>query len=126
MDYFDSVDLDKELKDLSVTPYTLFMRDMKGHLRMVATNNQVSMTPDLKKRQIPLTMSFPWVEIGDASDVTIIQTPEDYGWSNSDRPLGISLKADSMTNVLSANYPKPYEGTKFYLTGVKDEPKNRG
>lgn len=118
MDYFDSVDLEKELKDLSVTPYTLFMRDMKGHLRMVATSNQISMTPDLKKRQIPLTMSFPWVEIGDAGDVTIIQTPQDEGWGDRET-LDVGLNYDEEIGAFSSQYPKPYTGTKFYLTGTK-------
>ena len=121
LDYFDSVDLEQELYELSTAPYQLFLRDMKGHLRMVTTNNQIGMTHDLKKRQIPLTISFPWVEIGDASDVTIIQTPEDYGWNNDGQVLDVRLDVDPTTGVLSATYPKPYTGTKFYLTGVNKE-----
>ena len=118
MDYFDSVDLEQELKDLSVTTLTLFMRDMKGHLRMVATNNQITMTPDLKKRQMPLTMSFPWVEIGDASDVTIIQTPQDEGWDDG-ALLDVPHSYDEETGTYSADYPKPYSGVRFYLAGAK-------
>lgn len=121
LDYFDSVDLEKELYDLSVAPYQLFLRDMKGHLRMIATNGQISMSTDLKKRQIPLTISFSWVEIGDASDVTIIQTPDDYGWNNDNQVLDVNLDVDPLSGVLSAKYPKPYEGTRFYLTGVNKE-----
>ncbi len=123
MDYFDSVDLEKELKGLSVTPYTLFLRDMAGNLRMISTSNQIGMTPDLKKRQLPKTISFPWVEIGDASDVTLIQTPNDEGWDSGEQSLEIRLGTDPKTGILTANYPKPYEGTKFYLTGMKDETK---
>lgn len=121
LDYFDSVDLEKELYDLSVAPYQLFLRDMEGHLRMISTNNQISMTPDLKKRQIPKTISFPWVEIGDASDVTIIQTPDDYGWNNDGQVLDVRLDVDPETGILTATYPKPYNGTKFYLTGANKE-----
>ena len=121
LDYFDSVDLEKELYDLSTAPYQLFLRDMEGHLRMISTNNQISMTPDLKKRQIPKTISFPWVEIGDASDVTIIQTPDDYGWNNDEQVLDVHLDVDPETGILTANYPKPYTGTKFYLTGANKE-----
>ena len=121
LDYFDNVDLEKEIRDLSVTMYTLFLRDTKGHLRMVATNNQVSMTPDLKKRQIPLTMSFPWVEIGDASDVSIIQTPDDEGWGDSGAELDVQPNMESANGILAANYPKPYSGIKFYLTGANDK-----
>ena len=121
LDYFDSVDLERELYDLSVAPYQLFLRDMAGHLRMISTNNQISMTPDIKKRQIPKTISFPWVEIGDASDVTIIQTPDDYGWNNDNQLLDVRLDVDPTTGILSAFYPKPYDGTRFYLTGTQRE-----
>ena len=121
LDYFDSVDLEKELYELSIAPYQLFLRDMKGHLRMVATSGAISMMQDLKKRQLSTTISLPWVEIGDASDVMIIQTPEDYGWNNDGQVLDVRLDVDPTTGVLSATYPKPYTGTKFYLTGVNKE-----
>ena len=116
IDYFDSVDLEKELYDLSVTPYTLFLRDMKGHLRMVATSGAITMTQDLKKRQLSTTISLPWVEVGDASDVTIIQTKGDYGWDVAVQELDVRPDRDPATGLLAANYPKPYDGTKFYLT----------
>lgn len=121
LDYFDSVDLEKELYDLSVAPYQLFIRDPKGHLRMISTKSQIGMTPNLKKRQIPLTMSFPWSEIGDASDVSIIQTPDDYVSGSGSQQLDVTLDVDPATGILSASYPKPYEGVKFYLTGVNKE-----
>ena len=121
LDYFDNVDLEKELYDLSTAPYQLFLRDMKGHLRMVAMNGAITMTQELKKRQLSTTISLSWVEIGDASDVTIIQTPDDYGWNNDNQVLDVSLDVDPTTGVLTANYPKPYEGTRFYLTGANKE-----
>lgn len=121
MDYFDSVDLEQELYDLSTAPYQLFLRDMKGRLRMVATNGAITMTTNIKQKQQSISISFPWVEIGDASDVTIIQTPDDYGWNNDNQVLDVSLDVDVETGELSATYPSPYNGTKFYLTGVNKE-----
>lgn len=121
MDYFDSVDLEKELYDLSTAPYQLFLRDMKGRLRMIATNSAITMTTNIKQKQQSISISFPWVEIGDASDVTIIQTPDDYGWNNDNQVLDVSLDVDVSTGELSATYPFPYNGTKFYLTGVNKE-----
>ena len=121
MDYFDSVDLEKELYDLSVAPYQLFLRDMKGRLRMIATSAPITMTTNLKQRQQSITISLPWVEVGDASDVTIIQTPDDYGWNNDNQGLDVQLDVDIATGELSAQYPFPYNGTKFYLTGVNKE-----
>lgn len=121
MDYFDSVDLEHELYDLSTAPYQLFLRDMKGRLRMIATNSAITMTTNIKQKQQSISISFPWVEIGDASDVTIIQTPGDYGWNNDNQVLDVSLDVDVETGELSATYPYPYNGTKFYLTGVNKE-----
>lgn len=121
LDYFDSVDLEKELYDLSVSPYQLFLRDMKGHLRMVATNGAITMTQDLKKWQLSTSISLPWVEVGDASNVAIIQTPDDYGWNNDEQVLDVRLDVDPTTGILTATYPKPYNGTKFYLTGADKE-----
>ena len=121
LDYFDSVDLEQELYDLSTAPYQLFLRDMKGRLRMVVTNGAITMTTNIKQKQQSISISFPWVEIGDASDVTIIQTPDDYGWNNDNQVLDVSLDVDVETGELSATYPYPYKGTKFYLTGVNKE-----
>lgn len=121
MDYFDNVDLEKELYDLSTAPYQLFLRDMKGRLRMIATNSAITMTTNIKQKQQSISISLPWVEIGDASDVTIIQTPNDYGWNNDNQILDVSLDVDVATGDLSATYPFPYNGTKFYLTGVNKE-----
>ncbi len=121
LDYFDSVDLEQELYDLSTAPYQLFLRDMKGRLRMIATNSAITMTTNIKQKQQSISISFPWVEIGDASDVTIIQTPDDYGWNNDNQVLDVLLDVDVNTGELSATYPYPYNGTKFYLTGVNKE-----
>lgn len=121
LDYFDNVDLEKELYGLSTAPYQLFLRDMKGRLRMIATNSAITMTTNIKQKQQSISISFPWVEVGDASDVTIIQTPDDYGWNNDNQILDVSLDVDAATGELSATYPFPYNGTKFYLTGVSKE-----
>ncbi|MCH5315497.1 MAG: hypothetical protein J1E81_06255 [Eubacterium sp.] len=121
MDYFDSVDLEQELYNLSVAPYQLFLCDMKGRLRMIATSGPITMTTNLKQKQQSISISLPWVEVGDASDVTIIQTPNDYGWNNDNQVLDVELDVDVATGELFAQYPFPYNGTKFYLTGVNKE-----
>ena len=50
-----------------------------------------------------------------------IQTPDDYGWNNDNQVLDVQLDVDVATGELSATYPFPYNGTKFYLTGVNKE-----
>lgn len=117
LDYFDNVDLEKELYDLSIAPYQLFLRDMKGRLRMIHTSAPITMTTNLKQKQQSISISLPWVEIGDASDVTVIQTPDDFGWDRDGQLLNVSLDVDPETGELSASYPFPYSGTKFFLSG---------
>lgn len=120
-EYYDSIELERELKDLSTTTYTLFMRDMEGHIRMVHTNGAVTMEPNLKTRQMQKKISLPWVEIGDASEVTIIQLSTDVGWRVDEDVLGVDFDVDLTTGQLIAKYPLPYNGTTFALGGEDRE-----
>ena len=118
--YWDSTQLMDELNALSTTTNTLFLKDMKGHLWMVDIGT-VQMTATQKTREMQVTISLPWTEIGDASDVSIIQTPEDEGWNNDAQVLDVTLDVDVETGLLQVVYPFPYNGTAFYLVGVTPE-----
>lgn len=118
--YWDSAQLMDELNALSTTTNTLFLKDMKGHLWMVNVGT-VQMTTTQKTREMQVTISLPWTEIGDASDVSIIQTPDDEGWNNDAQVLDVKLDVDVETGLLQAVYPFPYNGTAFYLVGVTPE-----
>lgn len=115
--YWDSTHLMDELNALSTTTDTLFLKDMKGHLWMVDVGT-VQMTATQKTREMQVTISLPWTEIGDASDVSIIQTPDDEGWGIDAQVLDVKLNVDMETGLLYAVYPTPYSGTAFYLVGV--------
>lgn len=110
--YWDSVALMDELNALSTTNDTLFLRDMKGHLWMVDVGT-VTQTATQKTREMQVTISLPWTEIGDASEVSIIQTPEDEGWNYDAQVLDVRLAVDVLTGELSVVYPFPYRGTTF-------------
>lgn len=114
--YWDSTQLMDELNALSTTTNTLFLKDMKGHLWMVDVGT-VQMTATQKTREMQVTISLPWTEIGDASDVSIIQTPDDEGWNSGVEVLDVELDVDVTTGVLGVSYPFPYNGTSFYLVG---------
>ena len=118
--YWDSTQLMDELNALSTTANTLFLKDMKGHLWMVDVGT-VQMTATQKTREMQVTISLPWTEIGDASDVSIIQTPDDEGWNNDAQVLDVTLDVDVETGLLQVVYPFPYNGTAFYLVGVTPE-----
>ena len=120
-EYYDSIELEQELIDLSTTTHTLFMRDMEGHIRMVHTNGAITMEPNLKTRQMQKKISFPWVEIGDASEATIIQLSTDVGWEVDEEVLGVKLSVDLGSGQLIAQYPQPYSGTTFSLGGADKE-----
>ena len=118
--YWDSTQLMDELNALSTTANTLFLKDMKGHLWMVDVGT-VQMTATQKTREMQVTISLPWTEIGDASDVSIIQTPDDEGWNTDAQVLDVKLDVDVETGLLQVVYPFPYNGTAFYLVGVTPE-----
>ena len=119
--YYDSIELERELKDLSTTTHTLFMRDMEGHIRMVHTNGAITMEPNLKTRQMQKKISLPWVEIGDASEATIIQLSTDVGWRVDEEVLDVDFDVDLTTGQLIVKYPEPYDGTTFALGGENKE-----
>lgn len=118
--YWDSTQLMDELNALSTTTNTLFLKDMKGHLWMVDVGT-VQMTATQKTREMQVTISLPWTEIGDASNVSIIQTPDDEGWNIDTQVLDVKLDVDVETGLLQVVYPFPYNGTAFYLVGVTPE-----
>lgn len=121
IDYFDNIKLEQELYNLSTEPYQLFLRDMKGHLRMIVTSAPITQTTNINQRQQSNTISLQWVEIGDATNVTVIQTPDDYGWNNDNDILLSNFVTNTTTGELSVRYPYPYNGTIFSLAGGNKE-----
>lgn len=115
--YWDDTALMAELNGLSTTDYTLFLRDMKGHIWMVDVGT-VQQTVKYGTREMQVTISLPWTEIGNAEDVSIIQTPEDEGWNYDAQVLDVKLDVNMDTGALEVVYPFPYNGTAFYLVGV--------
>ena len=115
--YWDDTALMAELNGLSTTDYTLFLRDMKGHIWMIDVGT-VQQTVKYGTREMQVTISLPWTEIGNAEDVSIIQTPEDEGWNYDAQVLDVKLDVNVDTGTLEVVYPFPYNGTAFYLVGV--------
>ena len=118
--YHDSVELEQELYDLSVSDYTLFLRDPKGHLFMVRTQSPITQGVDYARMPMPISISLPWVETGDASDVSIIQAPTDIGWNYDNDVLKTRLHVNLDTGRLIAEYPTNYNSSTFYITGERD------
>lgn len=110
----DTAEYMKELNGLSTTQYTLFLRDMKGNLRMVKTNGAIQHTITQSSRVMQTKISLPWVEVGSAEDVSIILTPQDDAWEYDEASLEVQFTVDTTTGVLTAIYPSnQYYGTIF-------------
>lgn len=74
--YVDSTSLMQELYELSTSTLTKFLKTRKGEIFMVETSSPVQMqTGDTYVSQ-PVKISLPWVEVGDASNASIVQTEE--------------------------------------------------
>ena len=80
--YSDTVELRDELMALSTSNYTLFLRSRKGDFWMVAISDPISFDTNDDTTEQEQTMSLPWVQIGDATDVSVILTPDDPLWSS--------------------------------------------
>lgn len=61
----------EKLFDLSSSINQLFYRDMKGNLYMVRLSGPISQTIDNNSPSLPVSVSVPWVETGDADGVKI-------------------------------------------------------
>lgn len=69
--YYDSTELMEEIWGLSVTTNYLFLKDRKGSLRMIRPSGEITMTTMDGTSEQAQTVSFPWVEVGDASEAQI-------------------------------------------------------
>lgn len=63
----------QELYNISHSQNTFFLRDMKGNMYMVKPNGAISQKINDKSGLLEMTISFPWVEVGDASKAVILK-----------------------------------------------------
>lgn len=62
----------ERLYALSQSVNPLFLRDMKGNLYFVRLSGPISQTTNYKTGIMEVTVSVPWIEVGDASGVKIL------------------------------------------------------
>lgn len=79
-EYADTVEQMQRLFDISLSNNHFFLKDMKGNLYEVAPSGAIQQTINTKSAVQQVTVSIPYKEVGDASDVSIIQLPTDDGW----------------------------------------------
>lgn len=69
--YTDSVEMMDAIWELSTTTNYLFLKDRKGNLMMIRPNGEITMTTKDESVEQAQTVSFPWVEVADASEARI-------------------------------------------------------
>ncbi len=111
-EYSDSVAMMDALFEASQSQNTFFLKDTKGNLYNVHISAPITQTVNTKSALQEVLVSVPWEEVGDASDIALIQTPLDEGWNNN-MVFGVRMNADVYTGNLAAVYPENYEGTTF-------------
>lgn len=112
--YKDTVEMMDELKRASISVNTFFLKDMKGNLYMVGISGPITQTVSLKSKIQEVTISVPWEEVGDATNVALIQLPTDEGWADN-QVFEMKFNANAETGILSAEYPENYVGTTFEI-----------
>lgn len=113
-DYEDTVSMQEALFNASVSDNSFFLKDMKGNLYMVHISSPIVQTIDTKTTQQKVSVSVPWEEIGEADNISLIQTPEDSGWIRNE-VAEVSMNVSLDNGVLSAKYPNGYKGDTFTL-----------
>lgn len=69
--YSDRKEQMDELYALSLTDNPLFLRDPKGNFYKVHTSNAITQTINMGSETLPVSISVPWQEIGDASKCVV-------------------------------------------------------
>ena len=69
--YSDTISVRDAIYALSTTTNVLFLKDRKGDLLRIRPSGEISMETMDNTREQAQTVSFPWVEVGDASGAAI-------------------------------------------------------
>lgn len=78
--YSDSVSLQNAIYDISTSPLTKFLKTRKGDVLMVDTAAAIQMKTEDATTQQALRATVDWVEVGDASNKSIVSVPTDSFW----------------------------------------------
>lgn len=81
--YADTIAQQTALFEASHSTNTFFLKDPKGNIYMVAISEPITQSVNTKSATLEVTVSLSWKEIGDASDVSLIQLPTDEGWNDA-------------------------------------------
>lgn len=113
--YEDSWELADRIMALSTSVNPKFLRDAKGALWQIDVNGSISMSVNDKSAVMPIQMSFPWVEVADAEQASIILLPQDDLWEKDQLYL-TSVDVDIDDGCLYWAMPDFYEGSTLAIS----------
>lgn len=106
-EYLDSVALETALRELSVTKNALFLVDPKGHFLRIQTNAPITFSVNHRPKQMPITLTVGWTEIGTTEGVHVIAYPGGDFYP-TDRVIFTTIQIDTNTGALLWNVPDGY------------------
>lgn len=113
--YSDTWELADRIQALSLSQNKLFLRDMKGALWQIQTQGAVTVQVNDKSGVQPITMSFPWVEVGSAEGISIVALPTDSLWE-SDGIMDSTVYVNANTGMLEWTTPNNYLGSDLMIS----------
>lgn len=78
--YRDTEEEMEELYKASEGNKVFFLKDKKGGFFMVSISSPITQTIQDNTTEKQVSVSIPWEEVGDASQISLIQLPTDDGW----------------------------------------------
>lgn len=103
--YSDTVAQARELMELSQTSDPLFLCDTKGHLLRIQTAGSVGVTVQTKSRVQPQTLTLPWAEIGDASNIAVLNDSELLAAFSDVETLSTPARSQTSLTEIQAGSP---------------------
>lgn len=103
----DNADYADEIMRLSTSSMSLFLRDRKGSFRLIKINGAITQKINAKWPNQASTITIPWVEVGDASNLSVVLTNTDDLWPY-DAVADTSIYIDTTTGHLMWRVPNDY------------------
>lgn len=113
--YSDTVAQSDAIFEISNATNALFLVDPKGHFIRIHTQAAITLSTDHNKKQMPQTMTIPWVEVGSTEGIHLIMFPGGDFYP-VDRVILSTLTIDPRTGALIWTVPDEYPGTGSMLS----------
>lgn len=78
--YSDSVSLQNAIYSISTSTLYKFLKTRKGEIIRIETSGPISMQLLDESPLQPLTATIEWIEVGDATQTSVVSTPDDGFW----------------------------------------------